>query len=262
MQIKAGSHVHFVGDSITAISWYDGQYGGGLYQAAPNSFLDRIQTAGQALPAVVRAGVNTGMVAIVGGMPATVSPAPQNLMTTSQSGVSGNVAADILSDGVNVRVTNFNPDVVVLEIGVNDAGEGTDYSVFQAEHASIIAQILAWKPTTQILCMGIACYFEQWQLVNGVPSWGIDIHDAAIIGINNAIQANVAANIANCTYVNLRDPCLATEVAFNSPPPGLLDQIVCNGAPHPSTYLGPTAAGSGMVLWGGWAYPYVKVVAP
>jgi lysophospholipase L1-like esterase len=262
MRIVAGSHVHFVGDSITAISWFNGQYGGGTYASAPNSFIDRIQSATQALPAVARPSSNSGAAAkIVGaGVAASVLPSKPGLFTVTASGVSGNKAADILSDGIPARITNFNPDVVVLEIGVNDAGGGTNPATFQTQYASIVSQVLAWKSTTQILCMGIACYYEQWQ---AGPAWGPNIFDSAIdTGINPAIQAVVTANLANCTYVDLRTPCLAAEVTFNSPAPGITDGIVCNGAPHPSTYLTPTAAGSGMVLWGGWTFPYVNVVAP
>lgn len=239
---RPAQHWHFVGDSITAFGWY----------AAGGGFVSQVNASIASLPSTVSPGVNVGasfgIAASSAGTARNLPVNPTQLSVTS-SGVVGNKIADIEAD-VPGRITNFNPDVIVIEVGVNDVIGGTAGTDFSTSYASVLDQIIAWNPTRQIGCVSILCYGEQWQA--GGDHWGPNTLDAQIADFNGRILA--AANTRGATYIDMRTPLGVWETQNNLPgPPGTATGNFTNsGDPvHPS--------GAGQTLMGTFGVPFVGV---
>ena len=129
--------------------------------------------------------------------------------TWVSSGISGNTAADI-EGNVAGRITNYNPTMLILEVGVNDAYQAIANATFTTKYTSIITQSRAAIPTLKIVCVGILCKGEDW------PT-GANAYDTVATGIdpkNVIIQDIAAANTA--TYVDVRTPWLAYVTDANT----------------------------------------------
>jgi hypothetical protein len=242
MNIVAGSKVVFVGDSITAQGWFNGGT-----EPAVTGTLEALINAnglGTVVPGVTSG--TPGSVTGVGG----VSRGQSVPFVTVNSGVSGNAAANIATDLAN-RVTNFNPNVVFLEVGINDAVVYfTDPTAFAASYSSILSGILAWNPATKIICVGLIARGEQWSTG---PTWGINIYDSNILQFDGIIQTIVVGAGANVIYADIRTPLLAYEAAHNTPAPGVLFPVVTVDGIHP-------IISSGQILVSGWVNQNITVV--
>jgi len=186
-----------------------------------------------------------GYYAEAGGLIDQLGPLGDSL-TIVNSGVGGNKIADIEAD-VAARITDHNPDVVVLWVGVNDASAGTLAAAFRADHDSTLAQILAWDPTVQIVCVSILLSGELWSSVG--PAFAGNAFDAAIDALNVEIAASAAA--AGVTYVDIRTPGALYESQVNLPEPGNTLGFLTNDGLH--------VFGVGEVLVGTWIFPFLDL---
>jgi lysophospholipase L1-like esterase len=234
--IVAGDRVHVVGDSITQFGW----------ATAAGSFFAQVN-ATWATPALapIYASSSGGKVVASGGAVVIANSQPQGkAITATTSGVSGNKVADIQS-AVASRIVAFNPTKLIIEVGINDFLASTDPTAFGISYDSIVTQTLSALPSCQIMCLSLLTFNEQWA---AGPAWpGVAIDSA----YDPAIQT-VCTN-RGCTYVDLRTPLLAYEVAHNTPgPPGVATGIVTSDGIHPIVT-------SGQVLMGTWVFANVTV---
>ncbi len=174
--IAAGSVVVCVGDSLTAKGWYLGDDGAN-HPGSPSLVTLVNQTWN-----TVRNGRSTSTakyrirsVGRNGGRRAAAQN-QSKITTWINSGVSGNRIRDIVGT-VAARITNYNPDIVFLFVGINDfdgaapAAEITSPAAFTADYESTIDQILAARPTCKVICMTPMCAGEMWTTINGVNSF-------------------------------------------------------------------------------------------
>ncbi len=225
INIRPGNRLHFVGDSITAFGWYLGM----------ETVLD---AAVLALPQTERLSTNSGRPGYnVGTSGSHVNTVANNPLVYTSSGVVGNKVADIATD-VPTRILAFNPTIVFLEVGINDAIASTNQGAFTASYFSILQQVKAWNANTQILCVNELCFGEQW-IAGPPPQWGANVQDNFIASQNQAIAA--VANAFAADVADVRAACLVQEVALNSPAPGAVFGIMTSDAVHPN------AAGKAMM---------------
>jgi lysophospholipase L1-like esterase len=230
--------VHFVGDSITASGWYS-ETGG---------FVDQINAQIAAFPSrryysrVSGSGVGNGG----GTSSAIVMPVAASPIVVTASGVSGNTVADIATN-VAARITNYNADINVILVGINDAILGTPYATFEASYTSMLSQVVAALPTRQIACCSVLCYGEQWQA--GPDPWGPNLNDVQCANIDAKIALCTAA--VGATYIDFRTTLGVWETQNNPGPPGAASGVFTSDGVHPLA--------SGEVLMGTWSMAYATV---
>lgn len=186
----------FVGDSITADGWFDENesiYGG------TNLLVQQLEAA-------------RGDVDVV------------------NSGVGGDQIADIEA-AVQTRIINHHPDVVILAVGVNDAG-ATAPATFRASYDATLAAIQSGWPSAQIVCVGILLYREQWASSPPPAHFSGNPLDSQVEDLNVEIEASAAAH--GCTYVDTRTPAAAYEEGHNLPEPGAISGVLTVDGLHPN----------------------------
>lgn len=238
LPIVAGDRVHFPGDSITAFGWF----------SQAGSLVDQVNATWATPPmARIAARATGGRAVATGGMAVgqLVQPTQRAISVTS-SGVVGNKASDIAADVTN-RIIVFNPTVVILDVVINDAIQGTNATAFQASIDSIVSQTQTALPGVKIMLVSALCYGEQYL---AGPAWGANSSDGFILADDAALQA-VAVKY-NQYYADIRTPLLAYEAVHNTPQPGAVFGIVTGDNTHP---ISPT----GQVLMGTWAFAGVSV---
>jgi lysophospholipase L1-like esterase len=240
--IHGGERVVGVGDSITA---------NGLWEVS-TGLVDQINTQ-IIIPARPYAGVVSGVQGTLkaGAFAATVrNVVVQNPVIYTNSGVAGNQTSDIAAN-VATRITNYNPNVIILLIGINDVINSVPLGTSTTNYTSILTQIRAWSSTVQIGIVSLLTYgSEQWS--SGPPlAWAVNATNTAIAAFN-AMEQGLAVTY-NATYLNLRDPLLVWESQNNTPEPGSVNGPYAGGGPHPTV---PTSE----VLTATWALPYFNVV--
>lgn len=248
--IGASQTLVAVGDSITA---NDYPCIGAAGVCDSQSLVGQINTAFSPVVSSARAVLASGSRAtLASGAPATVSQTSLHpTIAYINSGVGGNKTADIAA-AVTTRITQYNPDVILLLIGVNDAINLVDIGTFTANYNSILSQIRSWSSTVQIVTLSILIYGEEYNA--GPPlSWagcnGSGI-DARIDSFNSVIQS--LSTTYNTTYVDLRSQILTWESTNNTPAPGVCSGPFAGGGPHPTI---PTSER----ILDGWLFPSFTV---
>jgi hypothetical protein len=242
--VHGGKLLLFTGDSITAAGWPE----------VAGGFVDQINAQ---IPTVVapRYSVpttNSGTILRPGSTSSTVrAVSHQSTIRTVNTGIAGNQTSDIAA-AVPTRITNYNPDIIVILIGINDCINSISLGTSTTNYTSILTQIRAWSSTVQIACLSLLCYGEHW--ASGPLSWGPNapaLLDGPIAAFNSMVQGLCVTY--NCTYVDARTPLLTWESQNNTPEPGLQNGPFAGGGPHP---LVP----SGQILLGGWVLPSFTVI--
>lgn len=204
IRAHAGQHWHFVGDSITNFGWF----------AAAGGFVDQIN-------------------ALVGGAGITVT----------SYGLGGDKVGG-LAPRVHERVAIYRPDVIVVEIGFNDAPAATPSAQFRADYDSILIGCRAECPNAQLMSISILTFQEQW--LSGPLRWSPSATQTNIDTLNVQIAASAAA--LGAAYVDVRAPALVYESTHNTPEPGVTSGILTLDSIHPNptgqVLMGTTAMGS------------------
>ena len=229
--VHTGNSFVFVGVSITNFDWYNPP-GGLLYQIN-----QPLKKSGQ-----VTFGVGNVMATDAGHHATKIGYG-----NVVNSGVNGDVISALVGN-VDTRITNYNPDIIVLLIGVNNVSAGTTLNAFTTSYDTVLSQIRAWSSTVQIALVSIMCKGELY--TTPPPAWANGADDATIAAFNGAIQA--LAVTYNATYINIRDPLLAWEVAYDPNPPVAQNSFTYDGIHPRRTYSD--------IFMGQWAiYGFVAV---
>lgn len=155
-------------------------------------------------------------------------------VTWVASGVPGNKASDIAADVAN-RITNANPQCLILQVGVNDITGGTSDGSFSTSFNSIVDQARVTIPTLKILSVGI--FLDLENIPNGTE---------ANIDAKNAIQLASMVRIGGA-YAPVRTQIVAWE-AINNPGMAASGFLTSDGI-HPNTL------GNYQISF--WTSPYV-----
>ncbi len=219
--VRPGNKVVFVGDSITLAAWY----------AVTGGLVDQINAQ---IPTVVApryatlAGGARAATLAPAAVAATVAPVSiQSPIRVVNSGVSGDETANI-DAAVAARITDYNPDVIVLLVGVNDVNLLESTAFITTHYGSILSQIRAWSPTVPIACLSILFIGELW---GAGPVWA-NAKDTALNDANTAIQGLCATY--NATYIDARARALTYETVNNAPAPGAASGILTSDGIHPN----------------------------
>lgn len=188
--VHGAALVLFTGDSITAMNWM---------------------------------GVKGGLVDQINAQLASQAASPISVVNT---GVAGDTAA-VLSAQVAARITSYNPDIIVIEEGIN--GESETPSQMGSDYASILDQIRAWSSTVPIVCVSILAYYEQW--VPGPPPAAIPAND--VTPYNVALKA-ACDSFVNTTWQDNYGPFYVYESIHNAPAPGLASGVLLKDDRHPN----------------------------
>lgn len=223
--ISSGSRVVFCGDSITD----QGVFGPAII-AINEQLPDR-------LPA--RARATSGRAFAGGAQRAVCATVPREPIVAIISGVPGDTIASIAAN-VPGRITNYNPDVVFMFIGVNDCLHATALAPFNADYDTVLAAIAAYGDIP-VCCMSIFEIGEQW--VSGPLRW--DNHydpppsnpsfTPSIAQYDSEIQTAIAdSTLSAAEFLDLRAPTLVYEGAHNTPEPGAPDGVLTYDGVHPN----------------------------
>lgn len=223
--IRPTDKVVFVGDSITEQGWFNPAVTTINTLFSTNKVYPSSATGGRAI-----ATGGTGSVAVTANNPA---------LQAINSGVSGDESGNI-SAAVATRITNYNPTVVVLAVGVNDTRSGVQTSTYRANIDTILDQTLAALPTCKIIVMSVWLIGEQWILSGGIPVFNDKLTPPPsnptftpwIEDMNAQLIASAAAHGA--IYCDTRTPTLAYEVAHNTPMIGTFNGVLTQTTPEPS----------------------------
>jgi lysophospholipase L1-like esterase len=151
------------------------------------------------------------------------------------SGVPGNRIAD-LDANATMRVTRYDPKLVVVEVGINDIRTGVGTSAFRTSYDSFLGKVATGSPLPALVCLSVVAFGEQW--TSGPPmAWSNsgESYDAIIPGYNNEIQGSCVAH--GGIFVDVYGAMLTAESMQNTPAPGLLQGVLTQDRVH------PTAAG-------------------
>jgi lysophospholipase L1-like esterase len=211
----------FVGDSITKAGWFDENQS---TQGATNLLVQQIY------PRVSALSANASPVSIsLSSVTAQGAPAIRAI----NSGVNGNTVANIEAD-IAGRITNYFPDIVVIEVGINDAAAvpvPTPILDFRASYDNILATVKATLPSVQIVCVGILSDGELWA-ASPTPHFAGNTYDTEIEIFEAQIAASAAAHGA--AYVSVRTPAALSESTLNTPAPGIAAGILTLDGVHPN----------------------------
>jgi lysophospholipase L1-like esterase len=227
--VTTGTPVVFAGDSITQQGWFSSaqsQVGG------TDLLVDQLS------PPVVgaRSGSVSGRAAsVVGTNFSSVAPSSGGgQIYAINSGHFGDKVADLASQ-VAPRITNYNPQVIVILIGVNDIGV-TSPSSFSASYASLLAQIQAWNPAVPVICLSIFTFGEQW--TSPPLAWSAA---SAIQCVQFNVLIQAACSAAGVPYIDINTPLLTWESLNNLPMPGVVSGLMTQSALPAGIH--PTAIG-------------------
>jgi lysophospholipase L1-like esterase len=221
--VHTGDLVLSTGDSTIARMMFEAT--GGLYDQLNKS---TTKIAARATGAVSSA---TGAVGSVRGF------------TTVNTGINGNKVSDIAGH-VAARITNYNPNVVIIEVGVNDVPAST--ADFNTQYDSMLSQVRSTLPSAQIVCLSILCYGEIWA---AGPVWNNGPTDTNFLEPFNAdIQALCVTYSA--TYIDVRAALLAIEPTIN---PTKANNAFTSDGVH-------EVIQSSQITLGSWARPSFTVI--
>lgn len=228
--VHYGDRIVFVGDSITAEGWWGSSTVGGTGLA-----VDQIN-AQIPIIAAPRFATSTGGATVVSGAsPATVlSVSTQAAIDPVNSGVAGNKIAN-LAAAVASRVTDYNPQIIVVQVGINDVVAATGTGSFRTSYDSFLDQIRTWSSSVPIICLSVTLWGEQW--ASGPLRWnnGPSSHDIDLPPYNTEVQASCTSH--GGTYIDVYQAFLVAESIQNTPEPGIAEGVLTRDHIH------PTAAG-------------------
>jgi len=168
------------------------------------------------------------------------------------AGVNGNQTSDMLARVQGVIA--LNPNVLIVEGGVNDINGGAGAATAIANMTSIVQAVQAALPNCKIVVTGIVVFGEAW--VTGPPAaWGPGNGPADTV---DAGYQSLCATLG-CTYVPFRPAVLQWEAANN--PTQANTGVFTDDGIHPKNpgWLGaPTPAPT--VVLGTIARPFFTVV--
>jgi lysophospholipase L1-like esterase len=224
-----------VGDSITANGYPE--VAGGL-NAQINAQMTPVVAPGRALlVSGAHAVLASGAHAVV--VPSSFKPTIRYV----NSGIAGNESSNIAA-AVTTRITQYNPDVVLLLIGINDALSGVSTADYQANVDSILSQTKAALPHVQFVIVSVLVFGEQWD--SGPLRWGnCGSIDARIDAFNVALQSE--ATTWGATYVDVRSNILTWLSTNNTPEPGVCNGPFAGGGPHPTIPTSEVLVGSWLI---------------
>jgi lysophospholipase L1-like esterase len=189
-------------------------------------------------PRQTAGSVAQGGVAVAVGGGAVCATVAQRPIRAVISGTPGDTAEQIALS-VGPRITDHNPNVVILFVGVNDALVATPLATFNAAMDTILAGIAAYNPATPTLIVSIFTAGEQW-LAGPVWDNALDPppsnpgYTPSIAQLNTEQQTAIAdSTLTHCQFLDLRGPTLAYEAANNLPAPGAHDGILTSDGVHP-----------------------------
>jgi lysophospholipase L1-like esterase len=219
----------FVGDSITTQGWF---WSAQSQLHATGLLVDQLAEAytsqfGTTLSGEA-ASASAGVVDVVTGK------GPEQILPIN-SGVAHNQIADLDADAT-MRVTRYDPKLVVVQVGINDIGAGIGTRAFRTSYDSFLGKVAAGSPRAAIVCLSVVAWGEQW--TSGPPiAWnnGVASYDTIIPVYNNEIEGSCVAH--GGTYVDVYGPMLTAESMQNTPAPGLVQGVLTQDHVH------PTAAG-------------------
>jgi lysophospholipase L1-like esterase len=235
INVGPGTKIVFVGDSITADGWFDAtqsDHGGAnllVQQLSQPTVTPRYGTlAPGASAGIVAHGSTVGSVAPVTG---------GGQVYAINSGVAGNQIADIEA-AIPARITNYNPAVVVMLIGINDCRGvpigPTPLATFRASYDNILATVKSTLPSVQILCVGMFVLFELWASSPPPAHFSGNALDSGAGSIDNYnAQISASAVAHGFPYVDIRAPGGLAEAVQNTPEPGVNQGILTVDGIHP-----------------------------
>lgn len=221
IKVPKNAHVHVVGDSLTAFGWY----------VPLEALASQASTVLPTPPVAATAGV--GAVAATSGVGAVPAVSGANQagpfasVTWTADGVPG-IGIDGVAAAVNSMIVAFNPDALIIELGRNSTGSPTA----ESDAVSLISQVLAWKSTLPILWVGAIWAGENWS--SPPPAWNNPSTDAAMDGVNAAIQTAIASFGLpdQIQYCPARQLVLPHEIASN--PGNAALGILTSDGTHPN----------------------------
>lgn len=223
--ISGGDVVVFCGDSITDQ---------GVFRPAVLALNEQLPDRRSAAAVAV-----SGRALATGSGRAVAATVPEDPIVPIMSGVPGDEISSIAAN-VPGRITDYNPDVVFLFVGVNDCLVATPLANFNASYDTVLAGIRAYADIP-VCCLSIFEIGEQW--VSGPLRW--DNHydpppsdptfTPSIAQYDTQIQTAVTdSTLSNAEFLDLRAPTLAYEAAHNTPEPGAADGVLTYDGVHPN----------------------------
>lgn len=224
--VSGGDRIVFCGDSITDQ---------GVFNPAVAMINEQLSDR-VSCPAVAVSGRAFAPSAAQRAVSAT---APQNPIVPIMSGVPGDEISSIAAD-IPGRITNYNPDVVVLFVGVNDCLVATNLASFNSSYDTVLAGIASYG-NVPTMCVSIFEINEQW--VSGPVRW--DNHydpppsnpsfTPSIAEYDSEIQTAVDdTTLTQAEFLDLRADTLVYESQINTPEPGAADGVLTSDGIHPT----------------------------
>jgi lysophospholipase L1-like esterase len=208
-----GNKVLFAGNSLTQFGWMT--VAGGL--------VDQVNAQ---LGASVSVGSSSGSVGSSSGSVAAVT-APSSALNVINRGVAGWSSVQIAADAPNVVA--LHPDIVVLDIGINDPPLGISAADYRTNVDSALATYITGG-IGQILVVS-PLVFGELRTSDGTAFSGNGF-DSQTDDIVAQAQASAAAHGA--TFINIRVPALAYIDAHGPPAPGTsFGTLVDSSEKHP-----------------------------
>jgi lysophospholipase L1-like esterase len=222
VNIDGGEHIVFCGDSRTNLGWFNDALTAIAATFAAHATTKQRFSVNTGAPGKIRPGAAPGQVQAVTN---------QKGVTFVNSGVSGNVTADIAA-AVPARITNLNPTMLVLWVGINDLINANSLAAFTASYQSILTQTLAAIPTCKIVTLGMWLRLEQWILSGGVPVGDNPLdpppsnptYTPSLAQYDAAIQAATVA--VGGVFVQPRPDTITYWSVHNTPAPGAISGIL------------------------------------
>jgi lysophospholipase L1-like esterase len=234
INVHNGYRLVETGDSLTNLGIWD--VAGGLIDQ-----LNRpLWVPGTTNPAMISGG---GKVTVSGGGSGFSGAITRLPLIVTNTGINGNNTGD-LAASVQSRIVQYNPDVVLILIGINDIVlMGWTVAHTLINYDSILSQVRSSLPNAQIGCVGIVVDAETWASAPLRWSAGNDVVDDRNAGIASLCTTY------NATYIDIRSSLLIWESTNNTPEPGTISGKFTSDGVHP-------IVPSGQLLASGWARPY------
>lgn len=231
IRTRGGMRFVFVGNSITKRGWFSATES---TDSGTDLLMQQIAPSNTSLNVNSFQGTNISM--------ATARAQPARGLTAINSGVNGDTIADIEAD-IAGRITNFAPDVVVIEVGINDATaipDPTPVEDFRASYDNVLETVQEALPDVQIVCVGMLCDGELWA-ESPSPHFAGNPSDAAIDLLEAQIQESAEAHGAY--YIDVRTAGAVAESVLNTPAPGVNTGILTVDESRPEGGVHPNATG-------------------
>lgn len=239
------TRIHCTGDSITSL--LTGALGN--YPGAPGGLIDQ----SRATPLGFNASPTSQLIVPSRpgqAAPAAYSPLPQcgRRQVFTVYGVGGRTMSGLQGD-LPASVYCWAPDILIIELGTNDFGIGTNVTpggAFQVSTNAVLDGVHATLPSCKILILSITCRSE-------VVVAGPHFTDATDTWAGNTrIQESVAARSSYCEYVDVIGPALAYSAINNPIGSSSTPRYLTQDSLHP-TPLGKVLLGTAVAAHIAWS---------